>query len=332
MNSDEAAFTFATAARAALEEFAIVPDSLTLESVSENVTFRVRDAGGSGDYVLRLHRPGYHSLPELESERLWLRALSEARIDVPQPVAARDGRSYVLVPVGGGQARYAGLTRWRDGEPLRALLSRTNDIEALRQSFRDLGRLVARVHNQSSGWQPPASFVRHALDADGLMGETPFWGPFWEHPVLEGDERRLLYATRGRIHAALSRLGHDPATFSMIHADLHPGNVLQTGDGLAVIDFDDAGFGWHHYEIAVALYSYRDVPHFAAVEAAFLEGYRSLRPFAEADRAMLPMFLLVRGLAILGWLLQRPELGRADAAASLKQSLCEWCERFVPPC
>jgi len=36
-------------------------------------------------------------------------------------------------------------------------------------------------------------------------------------------------------------------------ADLPPGNLLVHKDQLAVIDFDDAGFGWHHYDLAVAL-------------------------------------------------------------------------------
>ena len=34
-------------------------------------------------------------------------------------------------------------------------------------------------------------------------------------------------------------------------------------DFLAVIDFDDAGFGWHLYDLAVALIGYQDHPDFA---------------------------------------------------------------------
>ena len=48
---------------------------------------------------------------------------------------------------------------------------------------------MAAMHNQASAWQPPAGFKRHALDADGLMGEAPFWGPFWEHRSSRRGER-----------------------------------------------------------------------------------------------------------------------------------------------
>ena len=46
-------------------------------------------------YVLRLHRPWYHTLDELISERAWIRALDEAGIAVPAPLRTRDGREYV---------------------------------------------------------------------------------------------------------------------------------------------------------------------------------------------------------------------------------------------
>ena len=79
-------------------------------------------------------------------------------------------------------------------------------------------------------------------------------------------------------------------------------------DDLFVIDFDDAGFGWYLYDIAVALYSPWTEEGFEAVQDAFVSGYRSGRPLAEEDLARLPVFLHMRDLAILGWLDARPEL------------------------
>ena len=63
----------------------------------------------------------------------------------------------------------------------------------------------------------------------------------------------MLLATRAQIRRALDRYGRDPATFSLIHADLHHANLLVNDRDLSIIDFDDAGFGWHQYDIAVAL-------------------------------------------------------------------------------
>ena len=55
--------------------------------------------------------------------------------------------------------------------------------------------LIASMHNQASTWAVPVGFRRHALDADGLMGDAPFWGPFWDHPGFTADERTLVLAT-----------------------------------------------------------------------------------------------------------------------------------------
>ena len=98
-------------------------------------------------------------------------------------------------------------------------------------------------------------------------------------------------------------------------ADLHPHNLLVNGDQLHVIDFDDSGFGWHQYEIAVALDAYRKPPHFEVARDALIAGYRSERPLSDAAIELLPMFLLIRSLALLGWLHERPEHNRGESGA-----------------
>jgi Ser/Thr protein kinase RdoA (MazF antagonist) len=129
------------------------------------------------------------------------------------------------------------------------------------------------------------------------------------------------------VHAALGRLGRDPQTWSLIHADMHPGNILVADERLAIIDFDDAGFGWHHYDIAVALINQRAKPDEALVEDAFLRGYRTVRPLSQAAAALIPLFTLVRGMAVIGWYYQRPEIKLA-AFDEFKAFVCERCAAF----
>ena len=62
---------------------------LDLVSVSENATFRVTDRRDGVAYVLRLHRPWYHTHDELIAERIWIRALGAAGIAVPTPLPRR---------------------------------------------------------------------------------------------------------------------------------------------------------------------------------------------------------------------------------------------------
>jgi Ser/Thr protein kinase RdoA (MazF antagonist) len=332
MDDAKAAETFLPAARAALEAFPIAPTRLDFVNVSENVTFKVTDEAGE-HFVLRLHRPWYHTHERLKGERVWTRALTAAGVSVPQGVMTHDGEDYVRVAVELlGEQRWAGLARWIEGKVLFGIVEAETDPDAIAGCFERLGAIMAALHNQAAGWTPPASFERHALDADGLVGETPFWGPFWEHPMFTPAERDLMLAVRHRIHATLSRLGRDPATFSLIHADLHPGNVLIDGERVAVIDFDDAAFGWHLYDFAVALVFYQDHAHFAAFRDACLRGYARLRPLPDDVVGLLPMFLLVRRLVQIGWINARPELGEWSEMRARKAQLVARAEAFEPPC
>lgn len=139
------------------------------------------------------------------------------------------------------------------------------------------------------------------------MGEAPHWGRFWEHQELTTAETALLLRARERARAALIAYGARPDNFGLIHADLHPENIVYNGKDLALIDFDDSAYGWHMYEITSTLIEDRFDPDFDALRAALLEGYREHRPLAERDVDMLSVFLLIRGMAIIGWFHQRPE-------------------------
>ena len=299
------------AARVVLAQWDVDVAAVERVSVSENIAFRVEDRAHR-PYVLRLHRPGYHTLPELVSEQTWTKALVASGINAPVPVATRSGGGFSFVEVA-GERRAAGLLEWVPGEMLHAAIDGEREAAAqtgiakAEDCFAALGAAMAAIHNHAAAWPIPERFHRHALDADGLMGEQPFWGRFWESPHLTPAQRRRLDALRRRLHDALRTYGKDRGTYSLIHADLHPGNVVVNGQRLHIIDFDDAGFGWHQYDIAVALYHYRDHPQFPRWRDALVAGYRSLRPIDDTALQLLTLFLLARSLVSIGWVAARPE-------------------------
>lgn len=327
MDNEAVDRSFAPAAREALTFFPIEAEDLALVALSENVTFKVTDRRDGQAYVLRLHRPGYHTLEELDSERVWIRALADVGVDVPRSVPARDGRYYVPVTiVATGERRFAGMAQWTEGRLLAEVLAESADRTMRERSFAQLGAITASMHNQASVWRPPVGFTRHALDADGLMGEAPHWGPFWEHRALSAAESRLLLDVRARMHEMLARLPRDASSYSVIHADMHPGNILVNADRLTVIDFDDTGYGWHQYDIATALTGWQTKPDAAEIERAFLAGYRATRPVPDEALGLLPMFRLIRWMATIGWFHQRPELNRpASVFEERKAWVLEQC-------
>ena len=318
--------TLRAIAERALDEWDIPTAQIELISISENTVFRV-DTDSGETYVLRIHRPGYHTLAELNSEQQWTAALKRAGIGVPLPRLTRDCRGYAIVPVPGSmETRHVGIVEWFEGVTLSSIMAQAPDEKALALHFDQLGRIAARIHNQAVSWQIPEDFQRHAFDADGFVGDAPFWGPFWVLPELKATEREHILNARRVIHRTLSDYGKEGGTYSLIHADLHPHNLLVNGDQLHVIDFDDSGFGWHQYEIAVALDAYRRPPHFEVARDALIAGYRSERALSDAAIELLPMFLLIRSLALLGWLHERPEHNRGDRVRNLIQSACRQAE------
>ena len=307
------------AAREALAAWDIDAAEIKRVSMSENIVFRV-DAREGRRYVLRLHRPWYHDRDELISEQTWTAALRAAGVDVPVPVPTRHGDGYTPVDVG-GERRYAGMLEWVEGTPLYSIMENSADPVFVRERFALLGEIIASVHQQATSWTIPDGFRRHVLDADGFMGEQPFWGRFWESHHLDTKDRRRLASLRQPIHDILTALGTHSGTFSLIHADLHAANVIAHDSRLHVIDFDDAGFGWHAYEFAVALYHHQSDEQFDEFTRALVEGYRRRRPVDDETVALVPLFLLIRSLASIGWVAARPELDHGDHAAWLMRQV-----------
>jgi Ser/Thr protein kinase RdoA (MazF antagonist) len=232
-----------------------------------------------------------------------MRALAEHGIDVPRHVLSKAGNSFESIDIEGFDGpRQVDVFHWIPGQQLGSVeQGLTASTGQLGDIYRSVGRLAARVHNQACAWVVPNSFTRHAWDAEGLAGEKPLWGRFWELEALSGPQRGLFVTLKDRLFAELTELGTAADRYGLIHADLVPENILVDGNTLQVIDFDDAGFGWHMFELATSLYFIRRDAAYEEARDALIEGYRQVRPLPDAHLARLPMFLAARGTTYLGW-------------------------------
>lgn len=319
--ADERVEPLRALALAALARWPLEPERIEPLKMRENAVFAVHERGGRR-VVLRIHRRGYHSDEALRSEALWLEALDEHGIEVPRVVRSRGGRTFEGIEHADGP-RQVDVFEWIDGRELGAVgqSAAAADPAWIRSVYGTIGELAARIHEQSSAWRPPPAFRRHAWDRDGLVGERPFWGRFWELETLRPAERRLLERLRDALHAELGGFGTAPERFGLIHADLVPENVLVDGERVRVIDFDDAGFGWHLFELATTLYFIRREQHYGLARDALVAGYRRRRPLADADLALLPAFLAARGTTYLGWVHTRRREPVAEELAPLVTAL-----------
>ena len=292
------------AARSALRAFGLPETEPHPIVKSENVVFRA-DAPDGTTWALRLHRPGYHALPALESDRLLTAHLAASGLLVPTGRRTTTGAWYAEVPTPDPEgSRLAGLTLWHPGQTLADLIGDDRG-PATWPWFERSGALLADLHNATADWIPPAGFTRHRLDAEGLGGDSPFWGRFWDLPCLTDDERNLLSQAREHVLIRFSALT-DPLI--LIHADAHPANVLISGDTLGLIDFDDCAWGWPMFDLAVCLWSASSEPDFAQLRGRFLVGYAAQRPLPDDALEQLDFFLLMRTLMLIGWCADRPEV------------------------
>lgn len=309
-------------ARAALPEYGIAADTpLELLKHRENVVFGLT-AGGQ-DYVLRVHRRGYHSDDELACELDFVRALASEAVAVPNFVPARDGRGFCVVgrehPAGPHQVdlqhRIENSGNFGDE---RTAVAGTATLEP--SDFAALGRLAAEVHAASVRSGYTMAVPRDDWDVDGLVGPAPAWGDPLRITELAGADRELVVAAIARIRTVLEAYGTPAHRFGPIHADLTPENVLRTSHGLVLIDFDDFAAGWHLFDLATALYFFTPHPRADEYRAALFAGYESVRPLDAADHAAFPAMLLARGLTYLGW-----------AADRRGEDTAEWHARTVLP-
>lgn len=282
----------------------------------ENAVFRVTAPDGRRA-ALRIHRHGYHTDEALRSELAWMEALRAAGVAVPAVVPTSSGALFAVVRTRGvPEPRQVDMVTWMTGTPLGTIEDGPGPALAdLRETFLGVGRLAARLHDHAQGWSPPAGFVRHAWDGDGLLGPAPLWGRFWLAGGLGAAERRLIERARERARDDLAVYGRPPRRYGLIHADFNLDNMLLDGDRVALLDFDDSGFGWHLFDLATVWTLFLGADCAAPMRAGVIEGYRRERDLPDEEVARLPLFELARAFSYLGWIETRRETATARVLA-----------------
>jgi homoserine kinase type II len=258
---------------------------------TNNQTFLVRD--GQQRYVLRVS--GFLSIAEVGAEHRILRRLQQGDLpfQVPEPVAAPDGRTVIETP--GGPAA---VCRWLPGVRLGM------DGEAAFERFgRAVGLLGAALADVPLGdtlrdWRTDPRWVGPGdPPVDVLRGELRSAG-------MSAGQAELLDAAAHRIGRWWPGAGGLPA--QVIHGDLAPGNMLadpDTGEVTGLLDFELAGAGFRVQDMLAALYNSTALgaPDWPRRTAAFLRGCTSVRHLEPAEVAALPELLIARSLGSVLW-------------------------------
>jgi len=302
------------------------PDSASVEllNLSENATYLIEHPS-RGKAVLRVHRLGYHSRLEIESELAWMDALrDEAGIRTPKVLAASDGSIVVaLRDERLEEERFCVMFEHLPGrEPLE------HDLE----SFDRLGEITATMHRHARSWEMPGEFRRFQWDYDAAFGDTARWGRWQEGVGVGPSEVSILSRLDETLHRRLAAFGTGHERYGLIHADTRLANLLlDDSDGsVSVIDFDDCGFSWYLYDLATAFSFFEHRPHVPELIDIWLTGYRRLLELPAAEEAEIWTFILFRRLLLVAWIGSH---GAVEVARELgvgyTGETCDLAERYL---
>lgn len=292
-------------AEKALRVYGLDGARLSFIKYEENVIYRVDapdstmiPASGSpyipNRYLLRIHAMG--DVDAIASELTWLAALNkEAGLPVPAPVSMPDGKLLAtIITPGMPHGRVVSLMRWLDGQRLNQGL-RPKHLTAL-------GQVVAQLHEFAAGWQPPAGFARPHWDWDAQLGGSMF-GHSREELVasMPSQFQEPFQKVSMEAKHVMSSLGKGPDAYGLIHADLYPENVLFRAGKAYPIDFEDCGYGYWIWDIAVALCPWAWNKDWERMRDAFREGYTQVRALPQAQWSQLDLFAATQFATMVLW-------------------------------
>lgn len=279
-------------------------DETNLIVLSENATYMVKNKQtGEKDGVLRISRPGYHTIDELNSEMKWLEQINEyTPLLVANPIKGIDGKNIQTIKASDGNEYYCVICEFLPGEA-----PDENNEEKMVKQFKYLGETTAYLHRQTEIWNGTDKLDRIEWDFDTIIGKNAAWGDWRAFQEMTDEERNILSQVEKVIEKHLKRYGKNENNYGLIHADLRLSNILLEGDQIKVIDFDDCGFGWHLHDLASALSFIEEKPIVPKLVNAWLDGYRKVLPFTDTDFEEIDTFIMMRRLQLTAWLASHKE-------------------------
>ncbi len=317
---------FHTVAADALKNYGLdETDETKLIVLSENATYLVRNKNsGVADGVLRVSRPGYHDLEELQSEMKWLKQINEyTPLIVANPIPALDGTTVQQVKGTDGNTYFCVICEFLTGaNPV------LDNEEQLVTTFKFLGETTAYLHRQTEIWNGTKTLKRINWDFDTIIGKNAAWGDWRAYPEITPEAEVLLNEVEKIIEKRLSRYGKTSTNWGLIHADLRHTNLLIDGDQIKVIDFDDCGFGWHLHDLAAALSLIEDKPFAPKLVNAWLDGYKKVLPFTDTDFEEIDTFIMMRRMQFTAWLASHADSDPAKEVTNWMEGTIQLAERY----
>ena len=239
---------------------------------------------GETRYIFRVYLNGKYYVRSADAFRFELDLLDylhKRKVRVAYPLPQSDGTLLGWTSVGADRRAFA-LFSYAPGETVEELPSAKQSLE--------LGKTIASFHLAANTFA--SRHERYHLDLE-YLAEQPL------KLIGQQDSKEIREALEAlqpvdELIDAVKRFEASGDEYGIIHGDIHPGNLHFQGDRITLFDFDHCAYGWRAYDLTPAL----SLPD--EQREAFLQGYESLRPLSEDERALLPTFAKLRTLWDIG--------------------------------
>lgn len=264
------------------------------------------------------------TLARVRSEVAWLWHLRRSvGFDVPEPLADESGtgvvaaRPWAGTAGGGGGGRRGSvvcvLFHWMPGrEPARLTPPR----------MRELGRMLAQLHEQGRAFQPSVDFDRPSLVPAGRPSgrRLPLCGDPQRVPGLSATQKRLFRDAVTRLRDELAPLWDEPGAVGLQHGDPGYTNLRVQSGRLGLMDFDGCCWAPFLLDLSLALYHEENRSDYPRARDALLEGYASVAALED---------LHVSGLAAMSLCHELRHLWRCGQDAAAHASVRRWLPHVV---
>jgi Ser/Thr protein kinase RdoA (MazF antagonist) len=231
-----------------LAQYGVTATAVSNVNHSFNSSFKITTSTGD-DLALRINLGSGKSSNEVLAEMQWLEALAlDGSVISPEPLRTTIGE--LLISTHFEPLRTdttAVLFKWIDGEEV-------GDEPSNEQLFQ-LGQNMARLQQFSKSLKFTAPAFLPEVNKT-LMNSKDLLSTSQPDSINDKLYEDILKGLK-MSDKAFARISTNQDLIP-IHADLHMGNVIQTKDKLAIIDFDDAGIGLPIQDLVISNYYIRE--------------------------------------------------------------------------
>jgi len=237
----------------------------------------------STKYAVRAWRANWRTMDDVAYELEYLDFLRDSGIGVAPAIRTKDGHHYFTVEAPEGP-RVLAVFEWAPG---RKFAEQLDEDMAVR-----LGEIMANIHDVGANFEPTkmrrtnhVSIIEENLPlVQRMVSDRPGEEEFYSNVVV-------------RLVEAFEQVDMQAVPMGACHGDFHLYNVHIASDGnIIFLDFDNAGWDYYLSDVISFVWINEYCGQLPVYAQRFVEGYESKRPFSDAERAHIPLFILAMEL------------------------------------